>query len=100
MAFRMLGEAGFALPWMETRKEIEKQLDGGAGRPGSVPGTGGRRRWLPGSRPPLWRTNGSGRRIAFQAQIVDANRHIFDYNLEVPLPRVSTPAGGRAGRDC
>jgi hypothetical protein len=27
LAFRMLRNAGFALPWMDTRKEIESQLE-------------------------------------------------------------------------
>lgn len=84
LAFRMLRDSGFALPWMDTRKEIESQLE--AAR------TDLQRAWE-------WRSANAGQPAAFVAgewqravgvfreQIAALNHCIFVYNLEVPLPR-------------
>lgn len=90
LAFRMLRNAGFALPWMETRKEIEAQLETARATL--------KRAWE-------WTQAGSGdgqpptflddewQRVlgAFRAQIAEINKRIFNYNLDVPLPRFQRP---------
>jgi DnaJ homolog subfamily C member 28 len=86
LAFRMLRDAGFALPWMETRKEIEAQLD--------TARSALQRTWswtqspAAASRPPAYVRDEWQRAVsAFREQIAAVNKSIFDYNLEVPLAR-------------
>jgi DnaJ family protein C protein 28 len=90
MAYHMLRESGFALPWMETRKEIEAQLE--AARAAL------KRAWAWGQSAMAdgqstafvedeWRRSAS----AFREQIAAVNKRIFDYNLDVPLARFQRP---------
>jgi DnaJ family protein C protein 28 len=86
LAFRMLRDAGFALPWMETRKEIETQLD--AARAGLKRAWEWKQSAMAAGQPPAF-VEGEWQRAlgAFREQITEINQHIFDYNLEVPLSR-------------
>lgn len=86
LAFRMLRDSGFALPWMEARKEVEAQLETArsalqstlswkqsataAGQPGAFV----QDEWQRAMR-------------AFRDEVAEVNKRIFDYNLEVPLAR-------------
>jgi DnaJ family protein C protein 28 len=90
LAFRMLRNAGFALPWMETRKEIETQLEAARG---SL-----KRAWywrqsaIAEGQPPAFVEDEWQRALGvFREQIAEINHRIFDYNLEVPLLRFQRP---------
>jgi DnaJ family protein C protein 28 len=86
LTFRMLRDSGFALPWMETRKEIESQLE--AARAGL------KRVWdwkqsamSAGQSPTLVEDEWQRGVSLFREQVGEINKRIFDYNLDVPLPR-------------
>ena len=88
LAFRMLRDAGFALPWMDTAKEIESQLE--AARASL------KRAWewwrANAGQPPAFVESEWQRALGvFRQQIAEVNHRIFDYNLEVPLPRFQRP---------
>lgn len=86
LAFRMLRDSGFALPWMETRKEIEAQWE--AARSTLQRAWEWRQAALSAGQPAAfvdaeWQLAVS----AFRQQVAEVNKRIFDYNLEVPLAR-------------
>jgi DnaJ family protein C protein 28 len=86
LAYRMLRDAGFALPWMETRKEIETQLE--AAQSGLKRAWAWKQSAMASNQPPAfvedeWQRAAS----SFREQVAEVNKRIFDYNLEVPLPR-------------
>jgi DnaJ family protein C protein 28 len=90
LAFRMLRDSGFSLPWMETRKEIETQLE--------VARANLKRAWAwkqsamaAGQSPAFVEDEWQRAESAFREQIAEINKRIFDYNLEVPLPRFQRP---------
>ena len=86
LAFRMLRDSGFALPWMETRKEIEAQLE--AARASLKRLWDWKQSEMAAGQPPAfvegeWQWGLS----VFREQIGESNKRIFGYNLEVPLSR-------------
>jgi DnaJ family protein C protein 28 len=86
LAFRMLRNAGFALPWMETRKEIETKLE--AARPSLKRAWEWKQSATAAGQPPAFVEDEWQRAVsAFREQIAEINHRIFDYNLEVPRPR-------------
>jgi DnaJ family protein C protein 28 len=86
MAFHMLREAGFALPWMETRKEIETQLE--AARASLKRAWDWKASATASGRSPAFVEDEWLRALrTFREQITEINQRIFNYNLEVPLPR-------------
>ena len=86
LAFRMLRDAGFALPWMETRKEIETNLE--TVRAILKRAWDWKQQALAAGQPPVFVEDEWQRALkAFRDQIVEINHRIFEYNLEVPLPR-------------
>jgi DnaJ family protein C protein 28 len=86
LAFRMLRNAGFALPWMDARKEIESQLE--AARAALKRAWDWKQTAMTAGQPPDFVEDEWQRALdAFREQIAEINHHIFDYNLEVPLPR-------------
>jgi len=90
LAFRMLRGAGFALPWMDTRKEIETQLE--AARVSLKRAWAWRQPALAAGQPPAFGEDEWQRALgAFREQIAEINHRIFNYNLEVPLPRFQRP---------
>jgi DnaJ homolog subfamily C member 28 len=90
LAFRMLRNAGFALPWMETRKEIEARLE--AARQSLKHAWEWRQTALAGGERPAYVESEWQRALGiFREQIAEINHRIFDYNLEVPLPRFQRP---------
>jgi DnaJ family protein C protein 28 len=86
MANKILRDAGFSLPWIENRKEIEKDRE--AARADL------RRAWnrrhgnqaVRRSNPSM-EAEWQRAKTAFQEKIADLNRRIFSYNLEVPSSR-------------
>jgi DnaJ homolog subfamily C member 28 len=82
MAYRMLKESGYTLPWIETRRNIE------LGYEKAIKSL--KQNWS-------WRQNATGRRglihaerewqhalNKFREEITELNRRIRDYNLEIP----------------
>lgn len=85
LAYRILRNGGFSLPWIETRREIEENL---------AAARAGLRRVLEwfrvsenhldnGLRNAEWERS----KAVFATQIIEINRQIQRYNLEVPSPR-------------
>ena len=86
LAFRMLRDSGFALPWMETRKEIEKQLE--AARSVLQRTWSWKQEAIADGQAEAFVVDQWQRAvITFREQITEINKHIVDYNLEVPLVR-------------
>ncbi|MGD2155737.1 MAG: DUF1992 domain-containing protein [Anaerolineales bacterium] len=84
MAFRALRSSGFTLPWMETRRQIENDLEAARDtllrswkwRESVLKRQGSSRSWVEGE----W-----DRAVAEFRERIDAlNQRIFSYNLEVP----------------
>lgn len=87
LAYKMLHDGGFTLPWIEARQEIEAEIE--AAR------TAIRRAWeqqksvLPGSRSKsemdeAWQKA----ELNFREQVTAINKRIFDYNLQAPSLQV------------
>jgi DnaJ family protein C protein 28 len=90
LAYRMLRDAGFALPWMDTRKEIETQQK--TARASLKRAWAWRQLAMAAGQPPAFVDDEWQRALSvFQEQIAEINQRIFDYNLEVPLPRFQRP---------
>ena len=86
LAFRMLRNAGFALPWMDARKEIEAQLE--AARAALKRAWEWKQIAMTDGQPPAFLEEEWQRALGvYREQIAEINHRIFDYNLEVPLPR-------------
>ena len=90
LAFRMLRDAGFALPWMETRKEVEAQLD--AARLSLKRAWDWKQSATAAGQPPAFVEDEWQRVVGvFREQVAEINKRIFSYNLEVPLARFQRP---------
>jgi DnaJ family protein C protein 28 len=83
MAFSMLEQEGFALPWMEDRKEIEKKLQEAQ----KVL----RRTWdwraaklAQGDQSPLVESEWRKAQARFSELVADLNRRIDHYNSQIP----------------
>jgi DnaJ family protein C protein 28 len=90
LAFRMLKEAGYSLPWIETLKEIEADIE--------TARAGLRQAWE-------WRRGAEAEGVArefvalewerafqnFQNRVAAINKRIRDVNLEVPKARFQRP---------
>jgi DnaJ homolog subfamily C member 28 len=83
LAFKMLKDSGYSLPWIETIREIEKDIE--AARQDF------RLAWE-------WRQAGSSTfadwersQNAFKDKLAALNKRIRDYNLEVPNARFQRP---------
>jgi DnaJ family protein C protein 28 len=86
LAHHVLKSGGFTLPWIETRQQIEKDLEGAR--------AGLKRAWE-------WRQSASAQKMtlaqveqqwqqqmsAFREKIMTLNKQIRDYNLEAPADR-------------
>jgi DnaJ family protein C protein 28 len=85
-AYRMLKNSGFSLPWIETMKDIETDLERTRGdlartwswKQSSMGASGGKE-----GEEEEWRRAVE----AFRERIAAINRRIHDYNLEVPSIR-------------
>jgi len=88
MAFRMLRSSGYTLPWIETRREIELELD--EARSALA------RSWQ-------WQCEQQNQKLepvviesewqrsltTFEGKIKELNKRIFNYNLEIPSNQFS-----------
>jgi len=90
LAFRILRNAGFALPWMDTRKEIEIQLE--AARTDLKRAWGWKQSALAAGQSTAFVEDEWQRALGtFREGSAEINHRIFAYNLEVPLPRFQRP---------
>ena len=90
LAFRMLRNAGYALPWMDTRKEIEALME--TARAALKRAWDWKQTALATGQSPAFVEDEWQRALnVFREQIAEINHRIFDYNLEVPLPRFQRP---------
>jgi DnaJ family protein C protein 28 len=83
LAYRMLKDSGFSLPWIETIHEIERDLDAArkdlriawewhqASQSESTPGNDPSAEW-------------ERSQAAFKEKLASLNKRIRDYNLQVP----------------
>ena len=91
MAFKMLKDSGFSLPWVETIREIEAEVE--KARLALQRAWEWRREALEQNQPhPTVQAEWQRALDAFQAQVVALNKRIRDYNLEVPHERFQRPA--------
>lgn len=74
LAYHLLNNNGFSLPWLEDLREIEAELESAREQ--------ARRAWQ-SEQPDKWEAH----QRKFQRQIEALNRRIFLYNLQAPLPR-------------
>jgi DnaJ family protein C protein 28 len=74
LAYHLLNNNGYSLPWLEDRREIEADLESAREQ--------ARRAWRSGQKD-QW----EAQQRKFQQQIEVLNRRIFLYNLQAPLPR-------------
>jgi DnaJ family protein C protein 28 len=90
LAYRMLRESGFSLPWIETIREIEVEIE--EARTGLGNAWAWRRTALAESQPYDF-VQGEWERAlkVFRERVVALNRRIRDYNLEVPVERFQRP---------
>jgi hypothetical protein len=79
-AHRMLKAAGFSLPWIEERKDIEEQID--TARISLIRARRYYRDEPPG---PLNDEHWAAAISTFRERGIDINKHIRTYNLKVPL---------------
>jgi DnaJ family protein C protein 28 len=91
LAYRMLKESGFSLPWIETIREIEKDIELArkdlqiawkwhqAAISESKPGTYASAEW-------------KRAQSIFKDKLTALNKRIRDYNLEVPAARFQRPS--------
>ena len=83
LAYHLLHENGYSLPWIETRREIEAELD--ACRQALRRAW---QRWVSArSRDDEW----NAARSAFVEQVETLNQRILTLNLQVPNPRLQLP---------
>jgi DnaJ family protein C protein 28 len=90
LAHRMLKESGYSLPWIETIREIEKDIE--AARKDLQIAWEWHQNALSESMPGSF-PNGEWERAikAFKAKLATLNQRIRDYNLEVPAARFQRP---------
>jgi DnaJ homolog subfamily C member 28 len=90
LAYRMLRESGFSLPWIETIREIEAEVEKARS------GLGNAWAWRQAAiseNQPYGFVQGEWERAleVFREQVVRLNKRIRDYNLEVPVERFQRP---------
>ena len=86
LAHHLLKSAGYTLPWIETLKEIDAEVD--AARTTLQQAWNWREQALAQKRPYVEVENEWQRALqAFKQQVEKINKRIFDYNLQVPSER-------------
>jgi DnaJ family protein C protein 28 len=83
LAYHVLKESGFSLPWIELRQEIEAEI---AAAREALAGAWAWRASALENGQPYAQTEAEWRRAvsAFKERVEKINRRIFDYNLQVP----------------
>lgn len=90
MAYHILQEGGYTLPWIEARREIEAELQAARQalqRAWSWRQSSGQESGSPTQPEGEWRRALE----AFQEQVAALNQKIFAYNLEAPSDRFQLP---------
>ncbi len=82
LAYKMLRDNGFTLPWIEARQEIEAEIE--AARTALRQAWEGQKQVLQGGRS----RNLQSAETNFRERIAAINRRIFDYNLQAPSVQV------------
>jgi hypothetical protein len=82
LAYHLLRENGYSLPWIETRREIEAELD--ACRQALRRAW---QRWKSARRDDEW----NAARSAFIEQVESLNQRILTLNLQLPNPTLQLP---------
>lgn len=87
MANQVLVNAGYSLPWIESRREIEAEIE--AARR-FLKNAWERRKAAPASASQMGMVEQQWQRAArlFREKIAGINKRILNYNLEAPLPQV------------
>jgi len=90
LAFHILREGGFSLPWIETIREIEKEIEQARA---ALQRTWEWRSATLSQNQPYERVQAEWQRAvdAFSQQITQLNKRIRDYNLEIPTARFQRP---------
>jgi DnaJ family protein C protein 28 len=89
MAYQVLHNSGYSLPWLESRREILKDLE--AAQAALVKTYAWHKAYLPGAEPPFARAEWERAVKAFQEKITALNQRILSYNLIVPNDRFQLP---------
>jgi DnaJ family protein C protein 28 len=90
LAYRMLKEGGYSLPWIETIREIEKDIE--AARTDLQRAWEWRQAALAESQPVNFVAAEWERAAdAFKDKLITLNKRIRDYNLKVPIARFQRP---------
>ena len=90
LAYRMLKEGGFSLPWIETIREIETDIE--TARQEFQRAWEWRQASLSGSQPASFiESDWERSQHAFRDKIEALNKRIRDYNLQVPYARFQRP---------
>ncbi len=89
MAYQVLHNSGYTLPWMESRREILKDLEAGRAALGRTHAW--YRAYLPGVEPPYARAEWERAVKVFQEKVAAFNQRILSYNLSVPNDRFQLP---------
>ncbi|MCX8062736.1 MAG: DUF1992 domain-containing protein [Anaerolineales bacterium] len=79
LAFHLLRSNGFTLPWLETQRELQAEIDKLRKKIAQL-------RQTPAS--PHWQKR---QKAQLEAQIEDLNQRIRRYNIEAPLARFHLP---------
>lgn len=79
LAYTMLKNSGFSLPWLEERHEIENEIE--------QANKTLKRAWQHGKKP--GNTQDEWQRVveAYRLRITELNKRILNYNLNAPSPR-------------
>ncbi len=90
LAYRMLREGGYSLPWIETVREIEKDIE--AARKDLQRAWEWRQAALAELQSDSF-VAAEWERVmkAFKDKLITLNKRIRDYNLKVPIPRFQRP---------
>jgi len=90
LAYHMLKEGGYSLPWIETIREIEKDIE--AARKDLQRTWEWRQAALAESQPAIFIADEWERALqAFKDKLFALNKRIRDYNLKVPVARFQRP---------
>ena len=90
LAYGILKDGGYSLPWIETRREIEADIES-ARKDLSLAWDvyrDGYAQDLPSS---YWSESWERSQLSFRDLLTAINKRIRDYNLQVPIPRFQRP---------
>ena len=90
LAYRMLKESGYSLPWIETVREIEKDIE--AARKNLQTAWNWHQAAISKSKSGSYvSTEWERSQVTFMGKLTALNKRIRDYNLQVPVVRFQRP---------